>query len=899
MRKSWHTLTKEEIKSFFKTRDKGLTANEARQRLKEHGLNKLAEGAKESNLKIFLYQFKDFLILILISATLISFLLGEVVDALIILSIIIISAFLGFIQEYRSQKAVLALKKLAAPEATVIRDNQVQKIRAERVIPGDILVLQTGDKVAADARLLEEIGLEANEAVLTGESLPVEKEDLILKDKDIPLAERKNMVYSGTIISRGHARAIVIATGMETEFGQVAKMLTEIKPEKTPLEKRLERVGRILGIGSLIICGLAAGLGVFKGYPTLEMFLWGVSLAVAAVPEALPAVVTGSLSIGVWEMAKRKAIVRRLPAVETLGSVSVICSDKTGTLTKNEMTVKEVFVNKETVYIGGSGYAPRGGFLIKKGEYDWQKDEEFLLLMKTGGLCNDASLIHKKKEWQITGDPTEGALLVLARKAGLGQKQLNQKLIRLGEVAFDMTRKRMSTVHQLAKDKYLVAVKGAPESILSVCNRIQNKGKIKPCTKLIIKKILSQNNKMCQRALRVLALAYKEVEKKSLPQDLDRLEPVDLEKDLIFLGLAGMIDPPREEAGEAIRACFSAGIKPIIVTGDHHLTTLSIGREIGLFDSKKKDQIIEGRRLDKISDKQLLKIIDQKSYARVSPGHKLRIVELLQKKGYVVAMTGDGINDAPALKKADIGIAMGIAGTDVTKEASGMILADDNFATIVSAVRKGREIFANIKKYLFYLLRCNIGEVLVLGSGFFFGLPPILSAIQILWINLVTDGLPALALGVDPPDRQVMKQKPIPPEQSIFSQKAIILMFVLSLNMVLVLLPQFSYLIIKFDLIKAQTIVFVTMILMEMINAYNSRSEDSLTRSNPFANKWLNLAVLSSVLLTIIIVQAPVLARIFKTSSLSFGEWGLALALSFSAFLVSEASKALLNKKYC
>ena len=897
MKKPWHSLLIKEIYQVLKTDKKGLTQKQAKKRLAQYGPNKLKEKAKTPPLKVFLSQFKDFLILILLVATIISFLLGETIDAVIILIIVVLSAVLGFIQEFRSQKAVEALKKLAAPSASVLRDGQVQKIPSEDIVPGDVLILQVGDKVSADARVIEEIGLELNEAVLTGESLPIKKQAAVFKDKGIPLGDRKNMLYSGTIVTRGHGKAMVVATGMKTEFGKIAVMLSSVKAEKTPLEIRLEKVGKILGIASILICALASLLGVLRGYPVLEMFLWGVSLAVAAVPEALPAVVTGSLSIGVWEMAKRRAIVRRLPAVETLGSISVICSDKTGTLTKNEMTVKEIFINNKIIFVEGSGYEPKGGFLLKKGDFVWQKSKEFIKLCQTGLLCNDASLGQKGKSWIINGDPTEGALVVLARKAGFDKEKLEKKLPRMGEVAFDNIRKRMSTVHKISKNKYLIVVKGAPESALSCCTRIQNNGAIKQCNNKTIKGILRETDKMAKRALRVLALAYKEVDKKDLPEKLEELKAENVEKDLIFVGLAAMIDPPREEAAEAVKSCLSAGIKPIIVTGDHALTTLSIGQKIGLFKQNNKNQIIEGKKLDKMSDHELLKIVEKRSYARVSPAHKLRIIQLLQKKGFVVAMTGDGINDAPALKKADIGVAMGISGTDVTKEASDMILADDNFSTIVLAIQKGREIYDNIKKYLFYLLRCNIGEILVLGGGFLFALPPVLSAIQILWINLVTDGLPALALGVDPADKNVMQRKPADPKSSIFSKKSVSLMFILAFNMMIILLPQFSLLLKKHDLIKAQTIVFVTMVFMEMINAYNSRSEGLLIKINPFSNKWLNLAVLSSISATILIVQVPGLAHIFKTSVLTFSDWGLALLLSLSAFLFSEGAKILLNKK--
>ncbi|MFC1711369.1 cation-translocating P-type ATPase [Patescibacteria group bacterium] len=895
MSENWHCLTIKQIKTKLNTNFKGLNDQQAKKRLSEYGPNKLKEEAKDSPLKVFLSQFKDFLIIILITATAISFALGEVIDAFIILVIVLLSAILGFVQEYRSQKAVEALKKLAAPEALVLRNGKPLKILSENIVPGDIMLLAVGDKIAADARIFEEMGLEVNEAVLTGESLAVKKQNIDFKDIGLALGDRKNMLYAGTIVTRGHGKAIVVATGMETEFGKIATMISSVKQEETPLEKRLDKVGKVLGIGSIIVCAGAAGLGILRGYPVLEMFLWGVSLAVAAVPEALPAVVTGSLSIGVWEMAKRKAIVRRLPAVETLGSVSVICSDKTGTLTKNEMTVKQIYLSSKTVYVEGSGYVPEGTFLLKKGDYDWQKDEDLLKVCEIGLLCNDSTLSQKGKEWQVSGDPTEGALVVLAAKASFKKDSFAKKFKRVGEVAFDMSRKRMSTIHPLEKDKYLIAVKGAPESVISCCSNILINGEIKKLKAKDINTILKQTEDMAGKALRVLAIAYKNTDKKNLATKLTDLKADEVEKDLVFVGLVGMIDPPREEAADAIKSALLAGIKPIIVTGDHALTTFSIGRQIGLFKENKKNQIIESHELDKMSDQELLKIVDKRSYARVSPAHKLRIIKMLKKKGYIVAMTGDGINDAPALKKADIGISMGITGTDVTKEASSMVLADDNFATIIVAIKKGREIYDNIKKYLFYLLRCNVGEILVLGGGFLLGLPPVLSAVQILWINLVTDGLPALALGVDPPDKDVMKRKPADPGKSIFSKKALSLMVVLSINMAVVLLPQFSILIKKTDLVRAQTIVFITMVLMELVNAYNSKSEGSIFKTNMLNNKWLNLAVLASLLATFVVVQIPFFSNLFGTVALTYKEWSLAFLLSLSAFVFAEGGKFALK----
>jgi len=890
---NWYSLSIAKIVHKLDIAKAGLTQQEAEKRLVQFGPNSLREEEKTSLAKLFFSQFANLLIVILLTAVGISFLLGEFLDAIIILVVVFFSAILGFIQEYRSQKALSALKKLASQTAHVIRNGQQKKINADQLVPGDFIILHWGDKVPADARLIEELDLEVSEAILTGESMPVKKNIKVLSDRQLPLAERLNMVYSGTIITRGHGQAIVVATGMNTEFGKIAYLLKTVEEEQTPLEKKLDNISRYLGFGSLIVCALATLLGIFRGYPILQMFIWGVSLAVAAVPESLPAVVTGSLSLGVWEMAKQKAIVRRLPAVETLGSINVICSDKTGTLTKNEMTVREVFVNDKTIFVEGTGYQPQGGFLLKKGFYDYKKDKELKELIKIGLFCNDAVLIQKGKDWLIDGDPTEGALVVLAAKAGLDKKEKRQEYPRLAEIPFEMERKRMSTLHTI-NDKYHLLVKGAPESVLSQCQYIQINREIKKLNKEEIAKILKQTNQMAKNAMRVLGFAYRTINKSEINLKNNKLTAEKWENNLIFVGLAGMIDPPREEAKQAIKQCRESGIRPIIITGDHALTTFAIGKEIGLF--KKESDILTSEQLNKLSYNEFLDIVDKKSYARASPEDKLRIIKALKEKGYIVAMTGDGVNDAPALKKADIGIAMGLTGTDVAKETADLVLADDNFATIIVAIKKGREIYDNIKKYLFYLLRCNIGEVLVLGGGFLFGLPPILSAIQILWVNLVTDGLPALALGIDPPDKNIMKRDSADSNKGIFSTKSVILMFLLAGNMALVLLPQFAFYAKSYQLIKVQTFVFITMVMMEMMNSYNSRSDQSIFTINPLANKWLNLAVASSIIATILIVQVPQLSYLFGTSSLTIKEWFIALLLSSSTLFFAEIGKVFLDK---
>jgi len=887
-------MNAEEVMDVLKTNSNGLTEKEAKERQKKYGKNEIKEKKRKSPIKIFFDQFKDFLIIILIAATIISFAIGEIADGIIILVIVLLCATLSFIQEYKSEKAIEALKRLAAPTAKVIRNGKEIKIPASDLVPGDIIVLETGDKVPADCRIIEEVNLQIDESVLTGESNSIKKITFPLANVGVPIADRKNMAYSGTVVTYGHGKAVVVSIGMETEFGKIAGMIQEIETEKTPLEVKLEYIGRWLGIVCLGVCFLAFLVGIMKGYNYLDMFIWGVSLAVAAVPEALPAVVTGALAIGTEKMARNNAIVKRLPAVETLGCTTVICSDKTGTLTKNEMTVRKIFVNNKTIDVSGEGYKPEGKFFYNKKEIK-EIEREMELMFKIAVLCNDSILTKENNQWKIIGDPTEAALVVAAKKAEIDYEELRNKNPRIAEIPFDMVRKRMTTIHP-NDGRYIAYVKGAPEIVLDLCSKFLENGKIVKLTDEKKKEILKTVEKMGSHALRVLAFAYRDVKENELTPELEILNQEKIENDLIFVGLMGMIDPPRQEAKSAIEACKSAGIKPIIVTGDHAITTLAIAKEIGLVNKKetlKSRKLITDEELEKMSDEELEKIVENVSiFARVSPHHKLRIVNVLKNKGHVVAMTGDGINDAPALKSANIGVAMGISGTDVTKEAADMILMDDNFSTIVKAIEEGRVIYDNIKKYLTYLIRCNIGEILVLTSAFFLGLPVPLIAIQILMINLITDGLPALALGVDPPDPDVMKRKPRKPDENIFSKRMLLLISILVLNMFLVIIPLFNFYLKKSNLVKAQTVVFSTMVMFELFNAYNSRSDAKpLLRMNAFKNKWLNLSVLFSLVVLILIIQVPFLSNLFHTTSLTLQDYTIIFLSASSALFVSETFK--------
>ncbi len=761
----FYNLTGEAAFEVLASNPQGLSQEEALSRLEAHGFNELATGKRISPFFIFLRQFGNLLMVILLIATAISFLLGEHLDAWVILAIVLACAILGFFQEYRAEKAAAALQRMAAPLANVLRDNEEMVIPAREVVPGDVLIMHTGDKVAADARLLEVVNLMVDEAILTGESTPVTKSKSPSLALDTPIADQNAMVFGGTIVSYGRGLAVVTATGMETEFGRIAQMLGEVRAEKTPLEKRIFLIGRVLSLICLAVAAGAVLLGLYKGYGWLPMLIWGISLAVAAVPESLPAVVTGALSIGTTRMARRQAIVKRLPAVETMGCTTVICTDKTGTLTKNEMTVRNLYMDERLVHITGSGYDPRGDFHSADHERLSLTNPVLHTAARISLLCNDASLKEDGEKWLLRGDPTEGALLTLGLKAGLDYGRLLQEYPRVAEIPFDSERKRMSTLHQ-DRSGLLLCLKGAPESLLPFCSRRLTAQGEKPFTESHRKAILVENSHLAGSALRVLGLAYRHL------SELPELTSASEETDLVWVALVGMMDPPRPEAREAVALCHRAGINVIMVTGDHPETAAAIGHDLGLSKKTGNPQVVlTGREISQLNDRELAAVLTHTNvFARVAPEHKLRLVEVLKSKGEIVAMTGDGVNDAPALKRADIGVAMGITGTEVTKETADMILADDNFATLVAAVEEGRAIFDNIKKYLVFLLSCNFAEIIILTGAFALGLPMPLIALQILWVNLTTDGLPALALGVDPKAPDIMSRPPRPPDEGVFNR---------------------------------------------------------------------------------------------------------------------------------
>ncbi|MEM3004407.1 MAG: HAD-IC family P-type ATPase, partial [Candidatus Bathyarchaeia archaeon] len=722
---SFHSMKTEDVLKVLQSSMKGLDDSEARARLERYGPNELRSEKQTSPLKIFAEQFGEILIIILLAATFISYLLGEIVDALVILFIVFACAVLGFVQEYRAERSLEALKRMASPTAIVLRNERELQVPSRELVPGDIILIRTGDKVPADARIIEEFNLQVDEAPLTGESAPVKKHSAPVTDA-ASVMDRANIVFSGTTVTYGHGKAIVFSTGMETEFGKIAQMVQATTEEKTPLENRLEHVGKWLGISCLAVCAIVAGLGIIRGYQILEMLVWGVSLAVAAVPEALPAVVTGALAIGVQRMSRRNAIVRRLPAVETLGCTTVICADKTGTLTKGEMTVCRIYLHDVFIDVTGSGYDPRGEFHAS-GQV--AEDERLSLLSRIGLLCNDAKLEPQNDAWSLIGDPTEGALVVLAAKAGLDQNQTREAYPRINEVPFSSERKRMTTIHSAPDGSVVAYSKGAPEILLEVCTHILRDNGVSQLSEEGKRRILDVNERMASEGLRVLAMAYR-----NLPATVNPTESAGtyVEQDFTFVGLAGMMDPPRTEAKNAVQTCKNAGVKTIMITGDHMLTASTIARELGILEDG--GRVLTGSELDSIGEGELHDLVENVSvYARVSPEHKMRIVTALQARGHIVAMTGDGVNDAPALKKADIGVAMGITGTDVTKEASDMILTDDNFASIVAAMEEGRGIYENIKKYISYLLSCNVGEILVMFIAGILAWPLPLVAVQLLW----------------------------------------------------------------------------------------------------------------------------------------------------------------------
>ena len=854
----WETLRKEEVLQKLKTDKRGgLAKEEVENRQKEYGKNRLKEKQKETILMRFIKQFNDFMIIILIIASIISagvsYMQGEndYIDSIIIIAIVILNAIMGVIQETKAEKSIEALQKMTPRKTKVIREGKTKEINAEELVPGDIVILEAGNYVPADSRIIEAHNLKIEESSLTGETEAVTKNAEIICKKDVPLGDRLNMAYMSTIIVNGHGIAIVTDIGMNTKVGQIANMIIENEAPETPIQKKLGQVGKTLGIVCLVICFVIFLIGIVKNIEPMEMFMTAVGLAVAAIPEGLPAIVTIVLSIGVTKMAKKNSIIRKLPAVETLGSSNVICSDKTGTLTQNKMKVVEIY----------------------------SKNQEFAT--ELAALCTDCDINIEDNKKIVKGEPTETALVEYALTINKDKNELNSKTPRINEIPFDSNRKMMTTIHRIG-NKYRVITKGAPDVLLERCNKeIEER---EAFSKL---KIQNQNLKMAQRALRVIAVAYKDIE--ILP---NRIDTWAVENDLTFVGLIGMIDPPRQGVKEAVKTCKRAGIKTTMITGDHIATATAIAKELNILG--KNDKAMTGQELEKMSQKQLEENIKEYSvFARVTPEHKVRIVKAWQKRGAVVAMTGDGVNDSPALKNADIGIAMGKNGTDVAKNAADMILTDDNFVTIVEAVKQGRNIYANIKKAIHFLIATNIGEIVTIFLGLLLGLKSPLLAIQLLWVNLVTDSLPAIALGLEPAEKDIMNKKPINSRKSIFADGLWNKIIVEGIMIGLLTLLAFSLGNKYFSVEVGRTMAFVSIGLLELIHSFNIKSEKSILKTGIMENKFLIGSFVLGILVQTIVVLIPQLAEIFKLVPLTSAQWIITLIISILPIPIIEIQKFL------
>ncbi|MHA7765557.1 calcium-translocating P-type ATPase, SERCA-type [Bacillus atrophaeus] len=869
----------------------GLTEKEVKKRLETHGPNELQEGKKTSALVLFFSQFKDFMVLVLLAATLISGFLGEYVDAIAIIAIVFVNGILGFFQERRAEQSLQALKELSTPHVMALREGSWAKIPSKELVPGDIVKFASGDRIGADVRIVEAKSLEIEESALTGESLPVVKHVDKLKKPDVSLGDITNMAFMGTIVTRGSGVGIVVGTGMKTAMGKIADMLESAGTFSTPLQRRLEQLGKILIVVALLLTVLVVAVGVIQGHDLYSMFLAGVSLAVAAIPEGLPAIVTVALSLGVQRMIKQKSIVRKLPAVETLGCASIICSDKTGTMTQNKMTVTHVWSGGKTWNVSGVGYEPKGAFTLNGKETSADHHKPLQQMLLYGALCNTSIIEKKDGEYILDGDPTEGALLTAARKAGFSNDFVQSHYRVIEEFPFDSDRKMMTVIVEDRDKKQYVITKGAPDVLMQRSANIFYAGSAELFTKGRKSEADAVLKHLASQALRTIAVAFKPLkagEKPTMEQ---------AEKDLTLLGLSGIIDPPRPEVRQAIKECREAGIKTVMITGDHVETAKAIAKDLRLLP--KRGKIMDGQMLNELSSEELAGVVDDVYvFARVSPEHKLKIVKAYQENGHIVAMTGDGVNDAPAIKQADIGVAMGITGTDVAKEASSLVLVDDNFATIKSAIKEGRNIYENIRKFVRYLLASNVGEILVMLFAMLLALPLPLVPIQILWVNLVTDGLPAMALGMDQPEGDVMKRKPRQPKEGVFARK--LGWKVISRGFLIGIATLLAFIIVYHrnpeNLAYAQTVAFATLVLAQLIHVFDCRSETSIFDRNPFENLYLIGAVLSSILLMVIVIYYPALQPIFHTVPIKPGDWLLVIGMSaIPTFLL--AGSLLTRKK--
>lgn len=863
----WYKKSKNEILQELDVDEKnGLSSTEALRRLEKYGKNKLETKKKKTLFKQFLSQLKDVMIYILIIAAIISAFLGEISDALIILLVIIINAVIGVIQESKAEKALDALKELSTPKALVKRDGSLKEILSEDIVPGDIVIIDAGRYIPGDLRLIDTANLKIEESAFTGESVPSEKDASFLPDKEVPIGDQNNMAFMSTLATYGRGVGVVVGTGMNTEIGKIAKMIEQEENDETPLQKKLSELGKILGFLAVGICILIFIISFFQGRDLLEMFLTSISLAVAAIPEGLPAIVAIVLALGVQRMVKKNAIIRKLPAVETLGSVSIICSDKTGTLTQNKMTVTTIYANDS---------------YIKESEFNLN-DNESKLLVDCMVLCNDATYSEKSQ----TGDPTEIALLESPFKLNILKEKLEKEFKRIDEIPFDSDRKLMTTVNLVDDKKARVFTKGALDSILSICNKISINGKLLDFSKEYKAKVLENSNIMSDKALRVLAFAYKDISKENIVLD-------SLEKDLVFIGMVGMIDPPRLEVKDSIKLCKSAGITPVMITGDHKNTAFAIANELGIAEDI--SQAITGHEIDKFKEEEFNeKIINYRVFARVSPEHKVKIVKAFKSHGNIVSMTGDGVNDAPSLKAADIGVAMGITGTDVSKGASDMILTDDNFSTIVSAVEEGRKIYLNIKKSIVFLLSCNLGEILTLFTAILLNWNSPLQPIHILWVNLITDSFPALALGVDKTKEDVMNNPPRNSKESIFikSDKIQLIINGVLIGGITLFAFKLGERLYADSLIHAQTMAFVVLSVSQLFLSLSLRSNTKSAFSlGIFSNKYLVYSILLGIFLQVIIISISFIANIFKVTPLLLYDWIVVILVSLIPFAINEILK--------
>jgi Ca2+-transporting ATPase len=915
----------DEVVSGLRTHlQEGLTRQEARARLEKHGPNELTEKPRPGFWAMLWDQINNYLVIILIVAALVSLALGEVVDSIAIMFIVVLNSVVGVVQESKAEQALAALKKMSAPNAQVMRDGHVLTIPGREIVAGDIVLLEAGNYVPADLRLVETVNLKIEEASLTGESVPVEKDAVPVFDSEVPLGDRRNSAFMGTMITYGRGRGIVTGTGMSTQIGMIAEMLQSFEVESTPLQKKLEHLGKLLGTACLVICALVFIYGLFRDthlstaftdgfmhYLSAEkkdiigLFMTAVSLAIAAVPEGLPAIVTICLALGMQRMIRHNALIRKLPAVETLGCATVVCSDKTGTLTQNQMTVVQGWAGGQRFRVTGEGYNPAGQFSVGDGTFDARADVDASLLLQGSVVCNDAQLEDDRQDgekdaWRIIGDPTEGALVVVGAKAGYLAADLQKALPRVQEIPFDSERKRMSTLHGTAQWEtraalglpdsmpILAFVKGAPDVILDLCTHYSGGGKAVALSDQMRRTILEQNQDMAAAALRVLAVAYR-----PLAEIPGEMTPENVEKNLVFVGLLGMIDPPRPEVIEALKVARGAGLKSIMVTGDYKDTAQAIARDIGLLTSG--GQVLTGSEIEQMSDDDLARIAPNLDVCcRVSPQHKTRIVEALKSRDHIVAMTGDGVNDAPALKRANIGVAMGITGTDVAKQTADMILTDDNFASIVSAIEQGRIIYSNIRKFVYFLLACNIGEILIIFGAMLAGMPIPLLPVQLLWLNLVSDGAPALALGLEKGDADIMQQPPRSPKEHVINKSMAIGIAVVSIVDAIAILWVFHLALGRYPghVATAQTVAFITLCSSELLRAFTARSEHhSVFTIGLFSNRWMVWAVLASFIAVLLVVYVPFLAQFFDTVPLSANDWLLMLPFFFASPIAMELLK--------